>query len=464
MKRHFFALEDDERSKILRREVRSSKTLNLAVLGQLEAERLYYSGQRRKAKQTLSWLSSYFEESPMIRTFIAEFERRIEHFSKMKSRHIGVILPLSGDEQKSIFGQKALRGMEVALQDFVSGRNLQSQSGPLLFTKDSKGNPLVGTLAVKELVEKHSVSFIVGGLYPESAKAEYLEARKYGVVYISLRAIELPREEKNHLLIEIPGSIESHVSLIFSEKFLQKLGRRVAILYPNDDSGEVVINEIWKQKQENNFEVTAAHKLPDDSSLYQQAVEKGLGLYFKRERAEEFELWQNIYKSMPNFSVRRLQTLGPVVDFDWIYLPVIPPVGLQTMPFFSFLDAQNMTFVGASSWGNRQILSEQKQLGKIYFAGDDPNSIPKNFGETFKKRFGELPRLIETLSYEGLFVGLRNVYSKSLNSREDLDDLMKGSNDIKGAIGSWYKKDNLWLKNIVMMQIKDEALSIAEID
>ncbi|MGB0360870.1 MAG: GTPase Era, partial [Endozoicomonas sp.] len=39
---------------------------------------------------------------------------------------------------------------------------------------------------INDLIQKHHVSIIIGGLFPDTAKEEYLEAKKYGVLYVSL--------------------------------------------------------------------------------------------------------------------------------------------------------------------------------------------------------------------------------------------------------------------------------------
>ena len=189
-------------------EFNDSENLAVANLAQIEAEERYMSGDKSGAKDVVSWLRSEFSSNDEVEKFIKDFELRMDNSSRISTSDIGLVLPLTGE--KASFGQKALSGVDTGLKVLGLGENLK------IHTKDSVDSPAQGAQAVLELIRENKVAFIIGGLFPESAKAEYLEAKKYGVLYISLSQINLPKEEKNHHLIEVQGSIESQVEALIS--------------------------------------------------------------------------------------------------------------------------------------------------------------------------------------------------------------------------------------------------------
>ena len=164
----------------------------------------------------------------------------MKNLSKIDSNAIGIILPFSG--KRSVFSDRAMMGIDFAIR-----RLKERYKNIKIYSADSQGNSLVGRRKVQELIEKHSVSFIIGGLFSDEAKEEYLEARKYGVMFFSLAQIFLPRKEKGFLLVEIPGSVESQVKRTLSADIIGEFGKKIAILYPDSDRGRAYINEVWMQ-------------------------------------------------------------------------------------------------------------------------------------------------------------------------------------------------------------------------
>ncbi|MCY4524696.1 MAG: ABC transporter substrate-binding protein, partial [Halobacteriovoraceae bacterium] len=201
--------------------------LSIAYVAYLEMERLYYKGDKSGAEDILDWIDGKFNQREILELVrIARF--REDNFTQMDPNAIGVLLPLSGRQKR--FGHRALLGIDNGMRNAgKKSRNLR------IFIRDSKGSGAVGAFQVQQLVEKHHVSAIIGGLFSSEAQKEYKEAIKHGVFYISLSPVYLPKNEKNHLLLEIPGSVESQLHKLFSSEMLDSFGRKAAIIYPRGD-------------------------------------------------------------------------------------------------------------------------------------------------------------------------------------------------------------------------------------
>lgn len=423
-----------------------------------EALQRYYFGDRAGAEDVLEWLESNFGEYEDVQNFVSDFQYRIENFSKVDVGAVGVVLPLSGDKER--FGKKALMGIDTALN-----RGEDQLASTKLYTRDNKNNPTVAKKLVHDLIQKHHVSVIIGGLFPSTAKEEYLEARKYGALFISLSPVYLEKEEKNHLLIEIPGSVQSQIATIFSEDFLAKNGNNIAMIYPDSEGGLAYVNEVWRKAKEGKINIKSLASFDKNVKDYREWVQKLLGLKYTRERSEEFELWKEIYSlERKNSSIRRIQTLRPIVDFDWVFVPSYPHEALQIIPSFTYFDAKGLKYVGGPSWMSRKLVKEQRNLGSLRFVGDDPDDFDKSFVSVFSSRNKSNPSLVETLAFEGMNLALNILEDSKFDKREELERKLVNMQLIDGITGQWKLDEGIWLKDLDILKIQNNDIKKVELE
>jgi outer membrane PBP1 activator LpoA protein len=443
MKESFAKLSHGEKIKLLE-EFNHSNNLAVAQLAQIEAEQRYVEGDKSGAQDVVGWLKSEFPNNEEVSKFISEFELRIENSGKISLNDIGLVLPLTGD--KASYGQKAVSGVDVGLK--VLGLN----DAVKIHTKDSLDSPAQGAQAVLDLIREEKVSFIIGGLFPESAKAEYLEARKYGVLYISLSQINLPKEEKNHHLIEVQGSIESQIETLLSDEMINKFGSRLGIIYPENEGGKAYADEIWRKASQKNIQVTSLATFPKNTHDYRDSSQLFLGLKHQRERSEELNILEDVY-ALEKSSIRRVQTLPPVIDFDWVFLATYPHEAIGLIPTLGYYDANRIKFVGGPSWVSKSMVKEQKNLGTLYFIGEDPKDLNQEMLGKFQEIYGKPAGLIEILALDAMKLGSDALASSGeVTSRDDFDTRVK-SKPLRGLTTTWSFKDGVWLKDMNPMTI-----------
>jgi hypothetical protein len=443
LKDSFKKLNDSQKIELLE-DFNDSKILAVAYLAQLEAEQRYVAGDKSGAKDVLSWLKSGFGSNDEVNKFIQEFEFRLDNSGSISLNDIGLVLPLSGD--KASYGQKALSGVDTGL------KVLGLSEGVKIHTKDSMDSPAQGAQAVLDLIKGHKVSFIIGGLFPESAKAEYLEARKYGVLYISLSQINLPKEDKNHHLIEVQGSIESQIETLLSDDMIKKFGTRMGIIYPDSEGGKAYADEIWRKAGQKNVQVTSLAAFPKNTHDYRDSAQLFLGLSYPRERSEELNILEDVY-AMEKSTIRRVQTLSPVMDFDWIFLATYPHEAIGLIPTLGYYDANRLKVVGGPSWVSKSMVKEQKNLGTLYFIGDDPKDINQVMLSKFQEIYGKPAGLIEILALDAMKLGADALNAAGETSgREEFDSKIK-EKTLKGLTTTWSFKDGVWLKKMNSMTI-----------
>ena len=444
MKEAFTQLNEKQKVEFLEK-FDDSNNIAVASLAQIEAEHRYTSGDKEGAKDVIAWLNSKYGSNKEISQYTRDFENRLESSSKISVTDIGLVLPITGE--KSQFGVKALSGIETGLKVLGLSENVK------IHTKDSVDSTTQGAQAVYELVREKNVSFIIGGLFPESATAEYLEARKYGVLYISLSQVNLPKEDKNQNLIEVQGSIESQVETLLSDEMINKFGKRIGVIYPDNEGGKAYVDEIWRRATQKNLAVTSIASFPKNTHDYRDPAKLFLGLQYPRERSEEFKILSDVY-SLERSSIRRVQTLPPVIDFDWVFLATYPHEATQLIPTLGYYDANRIKVIGGPSWASKSMVKEQKNLGTLYFVGEDPKDINQEMINKFQEINGRPAGLIEILAIDSMKIGAEALTTAGeVTAREDFDEKLKAAGKLKGLTTEWDLKDGVWIKKMNSLTI-----------
>lgn len=419
------------------------------LLGHQEAERLYYGGAGDEAQDLLGWLQMRYGENKDVAEIVGNFISRIKNYGVIQARTIGVVLPLSGP--RSLFGKRALTGIDSALKS-INGRLPEGKRFSLV-VKDSQASGVVGAHRVRELVEGHFVSVIIGGLFPNEATEEYFEARRLGTFYLGLSQVYAPKEQKDHLLLEIPGSIESQVNELFSPAVLNEFGRRAAIVYPQGEHGEAYLKEFWRRAKLQELEVTGVVSFRQQETDYREPVKKILGLSFHREREEEYKLFNEIHSLEKKGTIRRVQTLRPQVDFDWVFIPAFPKETLQIVPTFSYFDAFNVNIIGIPSWRTQTIVRENRKLGSLYFIGDTMETSQEDYRRNFIRDYKRRPRVVELRSHDAMVIAADLVGHGEYDTRDKLDLHIRGKKELSALTGKWVFSDGVWIKEMNTLKI-----------
>lgn len=441
-------LSDSEKGDLLDRYKEKSSVV-VIYLTKREVSRLYFSGNKDDALSLLNWLGRNYSDNDIVTNYIDDFNNKVKTFSKIQMNSIGLLAPLTG--KKNRFGKKVLLGVSTALEQ-SSNKKLN------LFVRDNKSSKTLSVKHVEELILKEHVSVIIGGVFPHLAKSEYLTARKYGVLFISLSPVFLPRTEKNHLLIELPGSVESQVETISSERFKGFFGEKIGFLYPDSESGKAYLDEVWNKAINKEIEIKQVNNFKKGVKEYLAPVKKLLSLSYPREREEERKLWKEIY-SINKRQVRIVNYLKPSVNFDWVFVPSYPYEAVQIIPTFQYYDAYNIKFVGGPSWYSKMLMKQKNSKARMYFVGDDPADFDQRFSSYFKEKHKRGPNFLETLSFESLVLVDKLIATSEFDERDDFESSILQKNTLSGITSSWRLKDSVWIKNMDVLKISRKGIS-----
>ncbi len=449
----FFKLTPTERVRLLE-EFDQEKNLAVPYLAFREAEIAFKEGNKEKVADYSAWIEKRYGNNNDVMSLLKNLGVRSGNDNvKIDLRYVGIALPLSG-ERKSL-GERALAGIDVALEELSADPSKKYR----VEMKDTQGSAATASFAVKDLIEVNNVSAVIGGLVPASATKEYLEAKKHGVLFISLSPVTLPKEEKNHLLIEVPASIESQVNQLFSQKMISKLGKRPAIIYPKNELGEAYANEFWRRSKKQNLDVTGMISYDRNATDFRDPVKNLLGIKFTREREEEAAIVNDIANLEKNKSIKRLQNLQPQIDFDWVFVPGLPKEVVQILPNFNYFDAFNLSYVGVPSWRSELMTNEGYRYGNVFFMDESLSPNETAFTQKFAVKFNRQPKFVETISYDALKIVSNIVEADpAISTRSDLDLALEKKASIQGESGLWKLDEDIWVKDMATFKIKREGV------
>lgn len=425
-------------------------------LGFQEAERLYYGGERGDARDLLERLRRRHAADGEVARLVDGFLFRLENASKMEPGLVGVVLPLTGP--RAAFGKRALLGIDSALAR--ANRGAPPGERVRLVIRDSRASGAVGAMRVRELVERHRVSAVIGGLFPAAAAKQYLEARRSGVLFLSLAPVHVPKERKNHLLLELSGSVESQVGRLFSKGALDRFGRRAAIAYPRGDRGRAYLDEFWRRASLAGVTVTGVVSFDEGETDYREPARRLLGLAFNRERGEEYELLDEIRSLEGRRSGRRAQVLKPRIDFDWVFVPSLPGEALRFIPALSYFDAVGLTVVGVPSWRTPSVVRESGKLGTLHIVGDDAGTGREGFVREFARAYGSRPGMVELRAHDAMAIAA-DLAGRGGASRDDLDRAVRSKGRLAGLTGRWTFDGGVWVKDMGVLRLADGKIGRA---
>lgn len=398
------------------------KYLNDYIHGMDENEKLHL----------LDKIKRYELDGSTSRTF--QDYRNFEFLSgKLDSASIGVALPLSGEMAK--FGRKVLEGIDLALFD------LYGADKPKVYIRDTHDNGVMARLAIKSLIEDHNVSYIIGGMLSHTANEEYLEAKKYSTLFFSISPIYLSFTEKNSLLFEVFGSIESQVGKFLSPENLEKNGRDFIMLYPNTEAGHYYYNEVLRQAPLAGANLVDSLSFVSKSGNYQEAVKKILQVgYIKT--IEENEAVYTPIKIDDEDKNKRLE-----LPYNTVYIPSNFNDALQLIPSFRYFEARGLRYYGGPAWRSQTFLSRHRGFEKIFFISSEESILARRFERIYQDRFKIKPGLIEQMAYEAISLGQR-IFTQKFTDRSALFNHLNELTFLEGSSSSWIKSKGIWLKKM----------------
>ena len=417
-----------------------------------------------KNEEAIAHLSDFVEKYPGHPEASRALELKVELEKRLRSTlkipefrryTVGCILPLSGSYE--IYGQRAMRGIEIAMNEFNSDEMNPSIT---VLVKDTGSDPDRALKAVEEL-NNDEVTAIIGPITAVVPAA--FAAQDLGLPIMTLTQKDDITIIGNYVFrnfITPRMQVAALVKYITTDLGLE----RVAILYPNDNYGRTHMNLFWDEIIAHDAKVVGVESYDPSSMDFADPIKKLVGLFY--------EIPEDL-KPKPFFTPDSDSELKPdedpepeepkpIVDFDAIFIPDADKKAGLIIPQLVYNDIEDVYLLGTNLWHSEKLIDMAGQYaqGAIiadgFFAASKSDKI-KEFTARFQTAYGKQPEFIEAIAYDNAMMLFQSLKNPEIESREMLrDELLKiaGYPGITGLTS--FDENGDAIKQLYLLQVRKD--------
>ncbi len=348
-----------------------------------------------------------------------------------KKDTIGCLLPLSGKYQ--IFGQRALLGIQLAIQDLskTHGRDFN------VIIKDTQSNPERAAECVDELNQEKVMGIIGPILTIQTAGAR---AENLGIPLIALAQKSQFPLQGDYLFSNFITP-EMQVQSLASYVFLELGIKKVAILYPNERYGKRYMELFWDVADEFNGEIVGVESYDGKKTDFTIPIRKLTGEYYPLPEFLIPEMPQEEESLTPGENeIESNDTRGAIkpteeriqIDFQALFIPdSVSRVNL-ILPQLAFNDAKGMVLLGTNLWHQPSLLTGAKGYNNNavitdgYF-GNSKNPLTAGFEKRYTDLYETHPGFLEAIAYDTVNILFTAAMDEDVDSRESLKNVLQGT-------------------------------------
>lgn len=391
-------------------------------------------GEKEEATQLLMKIMSSAPAGSAVWEKAKNLQARAHQFEKVANYKIGVLLPLSGRQER--FGRAVIDGLEIALK----GQNIQ------LVLADT--GPNKGTLkaAFERLVFEDRVMGVVGPLSGANSDFVAQWAVEYGVPGISLSS-KPGLTDKGAFVFRTALTPQKQVRALVRHS-REKLGAEgFAVMFPQDRFGEIYASEYVDAVRMNGGKLAAAESYAPKQTDFKVPIQNMTGRSYEAFREEEKQMMIEekelaLERELNPRELRDIE-LPPIVDFDVLFIPDTYRALGQIIPALLYGDVRKPVLLGPATWRNPNLLRRAGQYldGALFvdaWSIERQNPVTQNFVESFQLKIGKAPQALNAIGYD-VGLALAAAYTKGSrapSSREELRLRLSDLGEIEGAVGT----------------------------
>ncbi len=414
------------------------------------------NAEDEKYDEAIQVLSMFVEKFPgheniqQAKSLIAEINKKTVY-----SRYtVGCLLPLSG--LYKTFGNKALKGVELALSQF-SAENTHPTIK--IIVKDTGSDPVMAALGVRELFDEN-IAAIIGPII--TAESAALAAQESRIPIITLTQKDNITEIGDYVFRNFftPNmQVDALVSYAVKELGLKNF----AILYPDENYGTTFMNLFWDAVIAYGGKVVGAESYNASFTDFADPIKKLVGLYYEvpedlrelqmsnRESKDDNAIAVEINATdlLPEFMESRSgkdkemegdEAPKPIVDFDAIFIPDAPKKAGLIIPQLAFYDVDNSYLLGTNLWHSDSLIEMSKQYIQDAiltdgFYAESSSEYVKRFVRMFQEAFGYPPEFIEAVAYDTAMILFQMVSRPDIRFRNVLKNELLKLTNYQGVTG-----------------------------
>ncbi len=377
---------------------------------------------------------------------------------------IGCLLPLSGSYK--IIGEKALRGVELALSVFDSQHQDTSIN---IIIKDSCSDSDKAVLSVREFFQEE-VAAIIGPIF--TAESAALEAQEKGIpILVLTQKDNITDVGENVFRNFLTPKMQVHSLVSYA---VNDLGmKNFAILYPEENYGMKFMKLFWDEVIAQGGKVAGLESYNSTQTDFADPIKKLTGLYYEiPEDLEEPENSEDItVEDIGDNSDGANQEENaaddneeiepqPIIDFEAIFIPDALKTAGLIIPQLTFHDVTGVQLLGTNLWHSQKLVIMAKQYAQGAVMPDgffeySKSADVKNFVQIFQKTFGEKPGFIEAIAYDSAMLLFESASKQDIRFRSELINEIISLKDFQGVTGhTCFDQDREAVKKLFLFKLK----------
>lgn len=426
---------------------------------------LYKTGEE-KFEEAYRILTQFVETYPQHEHVEIAQELLVELDNKLAYARntIGCLLPLSG--RFALFGQRALRGIELAFQCYHAQQDAKAFR---VIIKDTQSLPEASARAVAELANER-VAAIIGPIITAETAAR--EAQERSIPIITLTQKEKITASGDYVFrnfITPQMQVKTLVSYATEEMGL----RRFAILYPHEKYGITFMNLFWDEVIAHRAKVVGAEAYNPKHTDFADPIKKIVGLYYPLPKElhyadepgnthlyshDEEEPGERVIDEEIYYS----DDPKAIVDFAAVFLPDSPKKAGLIIPQLAFYDIQDVLLLGTNLWHSKKMIEMAKDyiqgaiIAEGFFAESALTSV-KDFVTRFEAIYAHKPGFIEAVCYDTIKLLFQLLKREDIRFRSTLREALKKIRDFEGVTGiTSFDETGDVNKNLYLLRVKGD--------
>ena len=303
-----------------------------------------------------------------------------------KTIKVGLLLPLSGEYAG--LGKAIYNAVEMALFETES-KNIQ-----LIFS--DSGDTVDKALLAAQQLEREGASILIGPIFSSQA----LAIRNKINIKIPIFSFTNDEAIKQNGLWVLGFSPKQQIKAIFNEMLSNSISN-IAIIVPNSNYGEIVLQESRKQSEQNNIKIN--------------------NIYFYDVLSNDFSDLGKLLKVEKNIQYNGLLIIASGKQLKEI----------SARAQYRGIDPKEIKYFGISGWNNLAVLDEPALLGG-YFIAPQQSSF-EAFVSRYFKIYNSIPLELSGLGYDVL--ALCSIALKQTESMSDFISFITNSSGFNGIFG-----------------------------
>ncbi len=349
-----------------------------------------------------------------------------------KKDTIGCLLPLSG--KYGIYGQKALKGIQLAIQDLSKtyDRNFN------IIVKDTQSDPQKAAASVDELNQAHVMGIIGPILEVETAGSRAQELQIPLIALTQKADFPLTGDYLFSNFITPQMQVETLAAYVFKKRGISK----VAVLYPDERYGRLHMQMFRDMVDEYNGQMVGAEAYDGSSTDFSIPIRKLIG-----------------DKKDPDSPNKIL------IDFEALFIPDSVSRINMILPQLAFNDAKGMILLGTNLWHQQSLLAQTKGYNRNtvitdgYF-GNSRKPATARFEKAFTELYAEPPGFLEAISYDTVQIFFLTAMDDAVDSRQRLKDALVEGRLFEGVTGNTiFDQTGAARKELFLITIKNNQFT-----